>query len=176
VSEPRLISVRTELVMETLVGRIVELVLDRSAREAPPAAAGGVLERAPETVPERPGSAQLARRLAIDGYFARVVETELFEPARRPVDWLAASVEEEDAAAVCLELALAEPVERPDPGDERAASWRVPGPGGHVRHYVVQRLIEQRAGPELAEGGAELKRAFVYGLLVRCCEDAPSAR
>ncbi|HEV3376582.1 MAG TPA: hypothetical protein VG126_04820, partial [Thermoleophilaceae bacterium] len=104
---------------------------------------------------------------------ARVVEAELFEPARSPAPGLADTLGERLAAgaerqaaveAVARELAAQEPLERPDPSDAGAVTWRVPGPGGHVRHYVARRLI----GP----GDPGLKRDFVYGFVVRCCEEA----
>jgi hypothetical protein len=71
------------------------------------------------------------------------------------------------AAAVARELASREPLERPQPGDPHAVTWRVPGPGGHVRHYVALRLTA---------GRRELKRDFVFGFLIRCCEEALSPR
>jgi hypothetical protein len=37
---------------------------------------------------------------------------------------------------------LSEPLGKPSPDDEAAMSWRVPGPGGHVRHFLARRTIE----------------------------------
>jgi hypothetical protein len=173
-SDPQLMSVRTELVKEVMVGRIVELVLERSERGALPPAAAKALERAPDALRGRSGVDEPARRLAADGYLARAVETELFEPARRTPDWLAARGKGHDAARVCLQLALVEPLGRPDPDDQRAATWRVPGPGGHVRHYVALRLVEERVGGSSDGDAPLLKRAFVYGFLLRCCDEPAS--
>lgn len=126
----------------------------------------------------------LDRALRISGYLARLVEVELFEPARRPADWVPEKVaeyrahaeSEDDAiAALCGDLALAEPVGKPSPDDPAAMTWRVPGPGGHVRHYLARRAIEEllrdREHP-VAGDPADLKRAWVYGYLVRTCEEA----
>lgn len=138
-------TVQTSVVKDTIVGRMAEL-----AREA---AAGRPLERA--------------------GYELRGVERRLFEPARRPMPGLAERLRERieggatraDAmAAISQELADAEPLERPDPEDDRAASWKVPGPGGHVRHYVALELV--------GSGAPELKREVMRGYFLRCCEEA----
>jgi hypothetical protein len=165
-------SVRSEVVKETLVETICGRVLARLKDDPPPAVAG-VLDGAPD--------------VARMGYLARVVESELFQPARSPMPGLAESLRArldggstwpEAAAAVARELAAREPLERPTPDDPDAVSWRVPGPGGHVRHYVARRLIEGRdavaertAAPQR---DAALKRDFVYGFLVRCCEEVLS--
>jgi hypothetical protein len=60
-------------------------------------------------------------------------------------------------------LAEGEPGERPEPDDPGAVSWRIPGPGGHVRHYVALKLIDS--------SDVALKREVIYGFLVRCCEE-----
>ena len=69
--------VRTELVIEQLVsrvlGRALELQSSELATEIQP-----VLEAAPEPA-----------RLARLGYASRMAEYEMFEPARRPMPWLA---------------------------------------------------------------------------------------
>ena len=141
-------SVSTSVVRDTIVGRMAEL-----AREA----AGD-------------GSA------AARGYELRRVERRLFEPARAPMPGLAerlrARIEEEGREAAAIdslsrELADAEPLDRPDPGDERAATWKVPGPGGHVRHYVVIEL----AGSQ----DPEARREVLFGFFRRCCEEALEA-
>jgi hypothetical protein len=180
VTRPGLISVRAEVVRETLVARIVELI--RTASEQPAPAVAELLANPPpgtsagsthEVGNEAEGSGPRAERLAHAGYRLRLVEWRLFEPARRPTPGLAERLRErietgvsrmQAIAMLSRELAEAEPLERPRPDDERAGTWRVPGPGGHVRHYVAQELIG--AGPP------ELKRAFVYGFFVRCCEEA----
>jgi hypothetical protein len=155
-------SVRSALVRETLVPTICERIRARLP--------GDLSEQAAEMLERRP---ELARM----GYIARVVESELFEPARSPMPGLRDLVSErlsrgaawpEAVTTVAHELASLEPLDRPEPGDEDAVSWRVPGPGGHVRHYVALRLIGERE--------AALKRDFMYGFLVRCCEEALSPR
>jgi hypothetical protein len=137
-------SVQTSVVKETIVGRMVELV-----REA---AAGAPLSRA--------------------GYELRNVERRLFEPARRPTPGLAEELHERIANgasegdaidALSRELADAEPLGRPEPGARGAWSWRVPGPGGHVRHYVAMELVGD---------AREAKREVLYGFFRRCCEEA----
>jgi hypothetical protein len=65
----------------------------------------------------------------------------------------------EAAAALAIELAAAEPPARPDPDDPRAVSWKVPGPGGHVRHYLAVRAS--------SDDGPPGKRAW----LVHCIEE-----
>jgi len=69
----------------------------------------------------------------------------------------------------------AEPVGRPAPDDPAATTWRVPGPGGHVRHYLARRTIEDLLqGRDRPFDGdpADLKIPWVYGFLVRACEEA----
>ena len=138
-------SVQTTVVMDTIVGRIVELV-----RAASPS---GGLDDA--------------------GWELRNVEQRLFEPARRPMPGLRERLLERMAggessdqaiAALSRELADAEPLERPDPGDGQPASWTVPGPGGHVRHYAAVDLA--------GAAGPERKRDVMCGYFRRCCEEA----
>jgi hypothetical protein len=98
--------------------------------------------------------------------------------------WLAEMLvertEPESVAAmgsVCRELAAEEPDAKPEPGE---GSWRVPGPGGHVRHYLALAAADElRQGRgngepaitrELSAG--EAKRCFLYGFYARCCEEA----
>lgn len=147
---PGLISVRTELVLETLVGSIADEVARRIGE---PLGAG--TEAALATAGDEP-----RRTLARAGYHARAVELERFAPAREPIPWL------DPTGAVAAELAAGEPAERPSPDDARAVTWRVPGPGGHVRHYLALRAAADH--PELTPG--EAKRAWVTGFLVRCFE------
>ena len=141
-SRPGLISVRAELVKDVLVGRIAERARERAGDQRDPA------------------------RL---GYEMRIVEGELFDPARQAAGWLTEELRRrtEDGAdpraaieALGRELAAAEPEGRPAPDDEQASSWRVPGPGGHVRHYVAEQLAPAE------------KRSFMYGFFLRCCEEA----
>lgn len=174
------VPVNTGLVLQTLVERIF-----------------GIVEGRREDGPPEPVAAVLAAgdmRLAVDhpwieaglrhaGYLAREVEVELFEPARQPADWLGDMLTErfattgswdEAVAAVCTQLASSEPLGKPDPEDEAAMSWRVPGPGGHVRHFLARRTIEdylRDAGTKVVEDPAELKRPWLYGFYVRACEE-----
>jgi hypothetical protein len=142
----RLMSVDARLVKDVLVGEIV-----RRAEEH-----------------EKRGAAQaLADPMAALGYCVRLAEAELFEPARTPTPGLAEELEERTLQELCRELAAAEPPGRPDPADG-APSWRVPGPGGHVRHYVAERAAERRS-PDADR--AEAKREFMYGFFLRCCEE-----
>ena len=151
-----LISVKTQVVLEALVGAIAEEVGRRIAEplgadtEAALAVAGDESRRA----------------LARGGYHARAVELERFEPARGEMPWLRG--DGRPAGAVAAELAAREPVERPDPDDDRAVTWKVPGPGGHVRHYLALRAAAEHPGLPLGDA----KRAWVTGFLVRCLEQA----
>ena len=172
--DPQVIKVRTELVVEQLVSRVLGRALElRSDQLSPEAEA--VLDEAPEP-----------RELARLGYTTRVAETEQFDPARRPIPWLAKRIDEgarsegdrvTGIASLCTELASEEPDDRPDPGE---GSWRIPGPGGHVRHFVAL-----AAADELTHGEGngepvlhrelpvgEAKRCFLYGFYARCCEEA----
>jgi hypothetical protein len=164
-SRPNAIAVKTALVKRVLVPQIVDAVEARMASVAVAEAFD----------PEDAGEEALA--LARAGYATRVVEHELFEPARRPAPGLAEDLLRHErrhgdrrSAVVELsrELAATEPPRRPDP-HEGTASWRVPGPGGHVRHYVALEL-----GRRLAAGGEDLvrKRNFMFGFFLRCCEES----
>jgi hypothetical protein len=171
------IRVRTELVLEQLVSRVLGRALELRP-EQPPAEAEDALRAGPEPM-------ELARL----GYASRVAETQMFEPARRPMPWLAemlaerAESESDRATAigsVCRELAAEEPDQKPDPGQ---GSWRVPGPGGHVRHFVALAAADEvvhgdsngkpPATRELSAG--EAKRCFLYGFYARCCEEAAAS-
>ena len=170
----QVMKVRTELVLEQLVSRVLGRALElRSAdlsTDAEP-----VLAEAPEP-------AELARL----GYATRIAETELFEAARQPITWLGELLEERHASgfdrvatleSVCTELAAEEPDDRPDPG---VGSWRIPGPGGHVRHFLALAATDELTHGEgngepaikreLSAG--EAKRCFLYGFYARCCEEA----
>jgi hypothetical protein len=166
--------VKTELVLEQLVSRVLGRALELRAKGLPP---GGdeVIEAGPEP-------AELARI----GYRSRIAETEMFEPARKPMPWLAEMLDQrtdsgaEATAELCRELAAEEPDDKPDP---RQGSWRVPGPGGHVRHFLALAAADElRHGTgdgerpimrELSTG--EAKRCFLYGFYARCCEEAEAA-
>lgn len=158
-ARPGLISVRTEVVRAVMVDGFADAVLRR-------------LERTD-------GTGDDEERVAHAGRLARELERERFAPARAPCPWLRelllACSPDDPAAAVadiCAELAAAEPLERPSPGDPNAATWRVPGPGGHVRHEVALRAIT-----DLVPGRrrAELKRTWTRGFLQRCCDDELAA-
>ena len=156
-----LISVRTEVVLSALVESVVEETRRRGGEPLP---AAGVVDGLEDT----PALGALARL----GWHARRVEVERFEPARAP--WPSELLSN-------LELARGEPLARPDPGDPAAVSWRVPGPGGHVRHYVALRSIG--ASPDaVADARAAgltdptvLKRVWLYGFLEAASVDVATA-
>lgn len=164
-AEAPLISVRTQVVLDVLVGSIAEAVALRGGQrldasiESALAAAGDDRER----------------RLARAGYLARGIEVERFERAREPMPWLAERTSRdgsaswsEAAGALAAELAETEPRERPEPQDERAVTWKVPGPGGHVRHYLALRAASDDDG-DLAH--LDAKRPWLVGFLVHCIEE-----
>lgn len=97
------------------------------------------------------------------GYLTRLAETERFAPARAPMPWLSKLLADGDAATVAMELATSEPAGKPAPADPAATTWRVPGPGGHVRYFLAARW---------SHGDDERRRAWLYGFFVRCCEEA----
>jgi len=175
------IRVDTGLIMQTLVENAFALMEKRRA-ERPPEDLVAVLE-ADQHLTDA-GDPALDTDLRHAGYQARVVEAEMFEPARTPADWVQDMLSERFArtqswrqavAELSGELARSEPLERPSPDDEAAMSWRVPGPGGHVRHYLVRRTIEDRLldrEDPLPIDPAELKRPWMYGFFVRTCEEA----
>jgi hypothetical protein len=192
-----LMSVRSDLVREYLVEVILDAAKQRFPGEAPTHFASAMrdalgsvvdLERAAVAPDE---AVELAERLARIGYLCREVEVDIFEPARAPSAWLGGLLGErvddgatpswaEAAIAVSTELARGEPDERPNP-DDGATSWRIPGPGGHVRHYVALAAIEDQCPkdtegrPRLPDGlrPGELKRCWMLGFLLRCCEENP---
>ena len=184
------ISVRTELVGEYVIDRVLEETLRRHPGELPGAIAEAI-GRTLDAVPEAPAeAAPLAEALARAGYLTRVVEAEMFEPARAPNPWLTEALADRLAASgespaeavesLSRELAVLEPPGRPDPGDQRAVTWRVGGPGGHVRHYLAGRAVGALAPrdtgdrPRLPEGFSDpglLKRCWLYGFFLRCCEE-----
>jgi hypothetical protein len=177
---PGLVAVDSGLVGQTLVEAVLSHV-HKLAPPDPPGAAGEALDD-PDLSLAAPDEGRLEMRLRRAGYLARVAEGELFEPAKQPATWLAALVRErlgdgEGAAigAACAELARSEPVGKPHPDDPAAATWRVPGPGGHVRHFVARRTIEEELqGRDRPVTGdpADLKIPWVYGFFVRACEEA----
>ena len=174
-SERRRIAVRSELVKEFLVDRLVQRVvaaLDEELPNGTETVLDAVLDNGSDAAVE------VARTLARHGYQARVAETDLFEPARLPTPELAEIVEESGADAASHRLAAEEPLELPMPDAEGWTSWRVPGPGGHVRHFVatecIRRALGGRPAPDRLDGRA-LKRCWFYGFYVRCCEEVGSS-
>lgn len=179
--QSRFVPVNTTVLLQTLVEAVHEQVEQRRATRAllvtPPA-----LEADHALIGDNEPA--LDRTLRVCGYLARVVEVDLFEPAQSNAAWVGDKIAphrertgdaDEAIAALCGELAMAEPIDRPDPDDPAAMTWQVPGPGGHVRHYLARRTIEEvlREREKPIEGDpADLKRAWVYGYLVRTCEEA----
>jgi len=171
---PGVMRVKTELVLEQLVSRVLGRAVELHAAGLP-GEIDALLADGPEPV-------ELSRL----GYAARIAETEMFDVARQPMPWLEEMVADRSAsdpagwAPICRELAATEPDHKPDPGQ---GSWRVPGPGGHVRHFLALAAADEivhgysngkpPASRELSPG--EAKRCFLFGFYVRCCEEALGA-
>jgi hypothetical protein len=162
--------VRTELVLEQLVSRLLGRALELRSQEPGPGLSAA-LEAGPEP-----------RELVRLGYASRLAETEMFEPARKSMPWLSQRVNAgEPIPEIGRGLAAEEPDEKPDPGE---GSWRVPGPGGHVRHFlalaaadeVIQGDSNRHPAPSRELSAGEAKRCFLYGFYVGCCEEAAVAR
>jgi hypothetical protein len=185
-TDRQLMPVQVEVIKEILVDKILGGVLERYPGELP-AAVEDALEAELDLAASDGGALDLRMRRI--GYLTRIVEAEMFDPAREPMEGLAeqltARIAKTDwstaASAVSLKLARQEPLPKPAPTDENATSWNVPGPGGHVRHFVVAAAIAECTSGDMATGGklpdgvedaAELKRCWMYGFLVRCCEEA----
>lgn len=191
--DPRLMRVSAELVREHLVNELLGAALSRRRSQPPPP-----LPNALEDALEQLGAAgyriepsdaarQVAAELARLGYLGRQVEVGRFEAARAPIPWLEELLDQrregdggaDPAREVARELALAEPDRRPDP-DGDAPSWRVPGPGGHVRHYVAMAAAAESSpdgpdgepAPPAGASPADLKRCWMLGFHLRCCEEA----
>jgi hypothetical protein len=176
-----LVAVDAGLVGTTLVEAVFTRVQRLEAPDPPWPASAALDDPDLSLIAGSEGRLEMQMRRA--GYLARVVEVELFDPAKRPTAWLATLVTErfsehgDWAAALggaCAELARAEPVGKPHPDDPAAATWRIPGPGGHVRHYVARRTIEellQGRDRPLDGEPAELKIPWAYGFFVRACEE-----
>lgn len=110
---------------------------------------------------------ELARR----GYLWRVAETTTFPAARGVAPDVALRLARGlGPATVARELADAEPLARPEPSDG-VASWTVPGPGGHVRHYAALGAIER-----LGLDDRRSKRDWLFGFFYRSCEEALAER
>jgi hypothetical protein len=176
-------SVQSGLLRETLVEDIFARAEERRKDAPPEAAITRVLDAEDQQLTDE-DERTLDLQLRHGGYAMRFVEVELFEPARQPAGWIPDLLREHFARTgswtqavtdACGDLARGEPVEKPSPDDVAAVSWRVPGPGGHVRHYVARRAIEdylQNRGFPVTGDPAELKRPWMYGFLVRACEEA----
>lgn len=175
------VAVDSGLVGQTLVEAILAKIAQRPPPTPPDPVGAALDDPDQDLVPGDEARLEMALRHA--GYLARVVEAEMFEPAKRPASWLGTLLRESIAdnddvaaavAATSAKLAHAEPTAKPDPDDPAAATWRVPGPGGHVRHYVARRSIEDllqgRDRPVKCDP-AELKLAWTYGFFVRACEE-----
>lgn len=176
--QPQSMRVDTRLVREQLVAQILGTGIERLDKVPGSVATDlkGALGKLTPEIENRPAPAtQLADRMALLGYSCRMVEAEVFESARQPFERLPQEVGR-DPLELATELALAEPERRPDPGE--APSWRIPGPGGHVRHYLALDAIHQLApeenGRPQAPPGvevAELKRSWMLGFFLRCCAE-----
>jgi len=182
---PGVVAVDSGLIAQTLVEAVFARAQQLDA-PAPPDPVGAALADADLALVSRE-EAPVEREMRHAGYLARVVEAELFDPAKQPAAWLEPLVREslgdgadQSAAlvALCGDLARAEPAGKPAPDDPAATTWRVPGPGGHVRHYVARRTIEDRLqGRDRPFAGdpADLKIPWVYGFLLRACEEVLTA-
>lgn len=182
-SKPRsdYIAVDAGLAGQTIVGAVFSRVQELHLPD-PPQNVGDALDDLDlEFVSAKEGAAEMQMRRK--GYLAREVEIELFEPARKPPRWLEPLLQEKFAEtpdwtvalrATCEELARSEPVAKPHPDDPAAKTWKVAGPGGHVRHFVARRTIEEiLQGRDTAFDGdpADLKTPWVYGFFLRACQE-----
>lgn len=175
------IAVDSGLVGKTLVEAVFTRVQKRPAPR-PDDPVGAALDD-PDIGLAAKDEGRLEMQLRRAGYLARSVEVEMFEPAQTPATWLVGRVQEHLAqagdmaaalTAACAELARAEPVAKPHPDDPAAATWRVPGPGGHVRHFLARRTIEEfLQGRDRPVSGdpADLKIPWVYGFFIGACEE-----
>ncbi len=179
-NQPGLVAVQSGLVRQTLVEAVFTRVEKRRGEKPVDAIAAVLNSEEHSFADDEPA---LDRGLRLDGYLTRVIEPELFEPAQAPAEWPPDLVRERFArtaswspawAGACSDLARAEPLDKPRPDDETAMSWRVPGPGGHVRHYLALHAIEDRLQwrKSPVEDPAALKRPWLYGFFVRTCEEA----
>lgn len=127
------------------------------------------LRRLPETLSVTTELA-LARaddtRVARLGYVTRSIELERFQIARSASPWLVERLvtqPEDSIADLAIALTAEEPLGEPAPASG-APTWRVPGPGGLVRHRLALRGI--------GDAPPERKRSWLLGFFVRCCQDA----
>jgi hypothetical protein len=153
-----LIAVRSDVAASLLIDGLLDEAVARLG------------DQLPESI-DRALAQSSDRRLARLGYLARSIELERFEVARAPLPWLVERVVAEPEASIAvLAAAIAgeEPLDKPAPTGG-APSWRVPGPGGHVRHFLALRA----AGPD---GAPEAKRTWMFGFFIHCCGDANDVR
>lgn len=152
------------MVLDTLVGSIAEAVEGRL---------GEPLDSSVEAALGSTSDPRLARM----GYLARAIEVERFERAREPMPWLMGHIERhrtdgvawsDAAAAAAMQLAATEPSQRPEPSDDHAVSWKIPGPGGHVRYYVALRSADGDGN----RPGSDARRAWLSGFLIHCLREA----
>lgn len=189
--DSRLMSVSSDLVREHLVMAIHRAVHARLAKGLGADTEATLASSSKRLLGDGPDRSAIERAgvLAKMGYLTRIVEREMFAPAQQPIDWLAEALRERLVAApqtstdgpeaLAVELVESEPEGRPDP-TSGAPSWRVPGPGGHVRHYVAQAAIAEPIAaaatvPEPESDPATLKRCWLLGFFLSCCEEARSA-
>jgi hypothetical protein len=181
---PDVIAVDAGLVAKTLVEAVHARVLELAAPDPPDPVGAALDDPILSFVHASEGRVEMQMRRA--GYLARVAEAEMFDPAKQPARWIAALVRERagddgdpvaTVTATCAELARAEPVAKPHPDDPAASTWRVPGPGGHVRHFLARRTIEdllQGRDRPFHGDPADLKIPWVYGFLLRAYEESPT--
>ena len=186
---PELMAVRTELIREYLLDRIFDAVVERAPGDVSEPAADALQVAGRAVLGEEGGSpleAATASELARRGYLTRVIETEFFERAQQPTPGLRERLSKAGEggaaamAAVSGGLARREPGDKPDPRAPDWTSWRVPGPGGHVRHYLALMTVSSlfprdadgRRPVPVSLGEDDLKRCWLYGFYVRCCEEA----
>lgn len=182
-SKPRssYIAVDAGLAGQTIVEAVFARVQELHLPDPPPDVGAALDDLDLAFVSASEGNIEM--RMRRHGYLAREVELELFEPAKQSARWLQPIVEERFAqtgdwttalVAACDELARKEPVAKPHPDDPAAATWRVPGPGGHVRHFVARRAIEEfLQGRDHPFDGdpADLKTPWIYGFFLRACQE-----
>jgi hypothetical protein len=188
---PGRIAVRPELVDEHLISPLHSRAMALLEELDDDVLAEGWEEARRALAPEATGNDEaerLALSLARAGYAAREAEVEAFESAGGRFERLSEAIASrteagENAAAArrgaCLELALSEPEQRPET-DSGAVSWLVPGPGAHVRHLLALRAADQLLGeggrpPKGLERRRDVKRCWLYGLLMRCSEEGAGA-
>jgi len=109
-----LFPVDTRLVLETLVEKVHDLVVDRMSEE-PPEEILPVLDSKEQLVVATKYPA-VDRGLRRAGYLTRVIEVEIFEPAQSIADWIPKKLEErvaktddwsEAIVSICTEIARA---------------------------------------------------------------------